>query len=105
MTKFAARIAAATFAFAMATPAVAQDVVHTSRDVSYGDLDLASPEGVQELNSRIRSAARAVCGVTEGIRDIGQLRLAKRCMDEAVSDASTKVNRAVASAIAAQPEG
>lgn len=106
MTKFAAQITAAAVAvIVMAVPATAQDVVHVSRGVAYGDLDLASPEGVDELNGRIRSVARAVCGVTEGIRDIGQLRISQRCMKEAVSEASAKVARAVASAAAAQPKG
>lgn len=106
MPKFAAPIVAAAFAaIAMAVPATAQDVVHMSRGIAYGDLDLSSPEGVRKLNSRIRSAARAVCGVTDGIRDIGQVRLAQRCMDEAVSEASAKISRAVARASAAQPGG
>jgi UrcA family protein len=58
--------------------------------VSYADLDLSTAAGAATLYSRIRSAARQVCG-PEGVIYY-DMRGWKRCFNGAVSDAVTKVN-------------
>ncbi len=53
-------IAAGTLALlGTALPAAAQDTV----EVTWRDLDLASPEGQRKLDSRIDRAARKACGM------------------------------------------
>lgn len=45
-----------------AVPAVAQERVNVSKQVSYSDLNLSTESGMQTLNRRIRQAAEYVCG-------------------------------------------
>lgn len=42
-------------------PAAAQEEDRQSISVRYGDLDLASPDGREELTDRVRVAARRAC--------------------------------------------
>ena len=58
--------------------------------VSYADLDLSTAAGAATLYSRIRGAARQVCG-PEGVLDY-HMRGWKRCFNGAVSNAVAKVN-------------
>ena len=71
-------------ALAAASPASGH-TIHISDDgrsrisVPYGDLNLASPAGVQTLEGRLRAAARAFCGTPTAkgfveAREIGDCR-------------------------------
>jgi UrcA family protein len=56
-----------------------------SRAVSYGDLNLSHPEGIERLDHRIAAAAKAVC-------DNGDITLrarmaASKCRNEAITGA------------------
>lgn len=46
--------------------------------IPYGDLNLASPAGVQTLNSRIKAASNAVCGGPR-VSGLAETREAKAC--------------------------
>ena len=67
-------------------PAGARDNV-VSTIVKFGDLDLSTAEGGAALYARIRKAAQQVCWEAD---PFGSTR---RCVDKAITDAVTKVNR------------
>jgi UrcA family protein len=83
MTKFAmisAALAATLFAgSAYAAPA--------QKAVSYADLNLASAAGAKSLETRVRNAAKQVCGVGTA-RDLSTIAATERCYDAAVNEAS-----------------
>ena len=55
--------------------------------VKFGDLDVSTAEGGAALYARIRSAALRVCAQPDPIWN------AKSCVDKAIADAVTKINR------------
>ena len=69
-------LAAATTLLAPAT-ATAQGTSHTET-VSYADLDLARPEGVRELDRRLRSAIEYACGPVSSADPAGK-RAVRAC--------------------------
>lgn len=78
-----ATISLAAAALAMA-PAVSAADGPRSAGVAYADLDLATPEGIAELDRRIEATARQVCGMDEstlGTRIIS--RESRQCYREA----------------------
>ena len=85
-----------------ATPEAAPGV-----KVAYGDLDLASAQGVHTLHARISAAARQVCA-PDGfdIRNLKVFAVERSCMSEAVANAEREVEGTkVASLGARQPHG
>ena len=82
-----------------ATRAQAEPVTITgsarSEAVRYGDLNLASPAGIDALDRRIASAAERVCS-QNGVRDIDSVTAEHRCRFHARRDAQAQRNRAVA---------
>ena len=74
-------------AAALAVPAIAAEDSGSAVVVSYGDLDLASKAGQEELDRRLERAARSVCGLDA---DRTGTRLpsadARRCYREARAD-------------------
>ncbi len=54
--------------------------------VSFGDLNLSTPDGVAALRRRIGNAARQVCPVGDP-RDLRRATVEKRCVDDAISRA------------------
>jgi len=79
--------------FGATAPAVAAEAPRVAH-VSYGDLNLASDEGRSALDSRIKSAARAVC--LEGGRDVRSLTEEARCIRNAIEAAQPRKMAAVA---------
>lgn len=76
---FAAAIAAAVSSVAI--PAAAQDVVQV--EVSYSDLDVASPAGVQALSARLEATADTICARPDN-RDIKSMAVWQECKETAV---------------------
>jgi UrcA family protein len=71
-----------------ASPAFADETARSVK-VSYADLDLSTQAGAATLYSRIRGAARTVCGDD----DLPYTHWAwKKCFNEAVGNAVAKVN-------------
>jgi UrcA family protein len=69
-----------------------------SRDVSYGDLDLSTRDGVRELRARIRDAARDVCEeLNDHVRNPGSIIPpdVRGCAREAYRGAMMQVREAV----------
>lgn len=60
-------------------------------DVYYGDLNLAHPAGADVLLSRIKFAARQVCGGLPDIREVRERRHFKRCAHRAIAEAVDQV--------------
>jgi UrcA family protein len=83
--------------------AVAGETVTKERVVSYADLNLNNPAGVQKLYRRISAAARSVCGLNEALSV--QRAMAKACTQKAIDDAVTKVSNHNLSAYHAQKIG
>lgn len=79
-----------------AAPASAQMEQH-SKAVKYSDLDLATQQGVDSLNRRVKYAVRTVCGVdrAQTLREHG---VASDCAKVAMADAAPRVQLAVAQA-------
>lgn len=72
---------------AMQEPRIApRGVVTRSIAVPYGDLDLSTQAGAEQLYSRLRGAARSVCGPRDA-RVMYLRRAWARCVDKALDDA------------------
>jgi UrcA family protein len=65
---------------------------YDSAVVSFGDLNLDSPQGTKALYSRLRNGAEDACSSFEG-RDLFFKRLWRACFDQAVAAAVMQVNR------------
>lgn len=65
------------------------------KEVEYGDLNLSDQKDVARLETRIRSASRSVCGNINRF-DLKQLADYRACYEQALADASKKVEYAVA---------
>lgn len=59
--------------------------------VEFADLDLARGAGVEILYQRLRSAAKSVCGTSDG-RDLTGTQAWRKCVDEALDKAVAEVN-------------
>lgn len=67
--------------------------------VSFGDLDLSKAAGAKTLYSRIKRAARTVCGPYDSI----QMRRAwRQCLDTAISNAVADINQPTLAALHAE---
>jgi UrcA family protein len=63
----------------------------TQRTVSYGDLNLTDAAGAQVLYSRLTSAAKTVCDMTDQ-RELARTGAARHCMEQAMVQAVNSVN-------------
>ncbi len=94
----AAACVAATLTMTAAAPASAAEIVVTpdsvSVSVSYADLNLASARGRAQLDRRIASAARGLCGSYFPV-DLHRSALVGACRADAIS--SARIPTAVAS--------
>jgi len=79
------------------TPAWSVTPGAPSVTVSFGDLDLSSPDGANALYRRIQAAARQVCGYAGG--DLSAQSIWKGCYRQAVADAVGKVNSPLLTAL------
>lgn len=84
------------------TASASDNVVARSKVVKYDDLNLSTQAGVERLYTRIRSAARTVCGPTYG----ASLATApatsarrRRCMDDAIASAVKQVDNTILTAM------
>jgi UrcA family protein len=84
--------------FAATTPVfAAPDLIPTSREVRYGDLDLASESGKQRLETRIKAAVRLVCGdLSNSYATKIEREHNKACKAKALASARRDAERAIA---------
>lgn len=87
----AAAFVAASICVAGATAAAAVEPTPVQVEVSYADLDLASPAGQAKLEQRLKQAARQACGDPAREREIGVRRDMSQCFRSAMAKAETDV--------------
>ena len=88
-------LAAALAATAFAVPAAAADTETVA--VRYADLDLSTSAGQAQLERRIDSAAREVCGIDDVATGT---RLASRSAKECFAETKSRLNERIAAAVA-----
>jgi UrcA family protein len=74
---------------ALSTSVAAEDA--PSKTVRFNDLDITTSDGAKVLYSRIRDAARDVCGLSTGADPILKMAI-KGCIEKAVDKAVKDVN-------------
>ena len=71
-----------------------------SRNISFADLNIATPAGADELKARVRDAANMICerlgNADPDSTAIAQQEDQNNCVNGAVDDAMTQVRRAMA---------
>lgn len=97
MFKSITTAAVAALPLLFAVPAQAAERVSLSAPVSWVDLDLTHPAGQAQLDRRIATAAKRLCGSTRGssLRERADTR---RCLREAMATAAPQRERVVAKA-------
>jgi UrcA family protein len=83
--------------------------VQLSQNVSYSDLNLATPSGASELKTRVHNVADAICDRLGQSDDLQAPMDATarhiQCVNSAVDDAMPHIRRVIASAEQARPRG
>lgn len=100
--KFTLFAAALATTLASAVPALAEPdnmLEITSRIVRYDDLDLNNARGRERLDTRMRTAINAVCGVWSA-RILAERALVEKCRDSARKQGEVKVAEAIRNAAA-----
>ena len=96
--KTAATALFAVLAFAATAQAAAAEPADTvAVKVKMGDLNLASPEGAQQMMNRIHAAARSVCQDLDS-DPISRVTRYDACMGRIIGDAVAKLNSPLVSA-------
>lgn len=82
---------------ASSSAATETNLVEVHAKVSFTDLDLSSPEGIAELDARIRAVAEDSCQqLAEAFPlDDSNIQSLKRCVDDAIADASQQKEKAI----------
>lgn len=83
--------------FAQDAPITVQaDPERVTTWVSYGDLNMSSPAGLDTLRSRVRGAAERIC-IHDGVEPLKFEMDGRRCYREAVAGAETQIGQVLAS--------
>lgn len=67
--------------------------------VSYRDLDISKPWGLEVLYSRIQHAARGVCYLDQPPQELARAQAARTCYRAAVDNAVNQINRPLLTAL------
>jgi UrcA family protein len=103
-SKLHASLLAATLGLAVIAAPAAADVP-PGAGVSYSDLDLSDPAGIEALNRRVQAAANRLCAPQRhGPAPWGPIAF-RRCVGEALASARPQVAAAVARASGTQLAG
>ena len=84
-------------AHAMDETIVEANVVRTTANISYADLNLAKAADVAELQARVRRAATNIC-IDRGTRDLARTMNGLECRSTAIENAKPQIALAVANA-------
>ncbi|MBJ7441850.1 MAG: UrcA family protein [Sphingopyxis sp.] len=76
------------------TPAIASE--QPSAEIRIADLDLATAQGQQRLETRVKSAARHLCNT--GARGVAAMTRQTQCIADAMASAKPQAERAIARA-------
>jgi UrcA family protein len=91
---------ALTFLTLLTVDARADDARPTaSISVSYSDVSFATAKGAADVYRKLKVAARQVCGVNNGTKDIAVIIAANDCAREALADAVRKIDRPTLTAV------
>lgn len=78
---------------AHAAPLEGTTTYSSSIRVSYADLDITKPRGLEVLYSRIQHAARSVCDFNYSVKELSRTRVAKNCYLTAIDNAVKQIDR------------
>ena len=67
--------------------------------VSYSELDISKPQGLEVLYTRIKRAAKSVCGFYNSPRELSRGRHSMACYQSTLEDAVRQVNRPTLTAL------
>lgn len=67
--------------------------------ISYAELDISKPQGLQVLYTRLERAAKTVCDFDYAPRDLARVRSAKACYQSALENAVNQINRPTLTAL------
>lgn len=95
--KTIALLAAGIASLTLAAPAFAADAVERAVRVSYADLDLSKPAGVERLYSRLKGAADAVCG-DANVLDLRTRNAVLACQETALDAAVVSIGHSAVTA-------
>lgn len=92
---------ALTFLTLLTVDARADDAKHTtpSISVSYSDISFATSKGAANVYGRLKAAARQVCGVNDGAKEVAVVLAAHECYEQALADAVRKIDRPTLTAL------
>lgn len=77
-------IAAGLFGLALSA---SQPAFASTRSVAYADLDLSTQAGRANLDARLKSAAKEVCGMTRKDASAAEMEAARQCFAKSLADA------------------
>lgn len=67
--------------------------------VSYSDVSFATTAGAAKVYGKLKAAARQVCGVNDGVKDIAMINAAYQCYREALANAVQRIDRPTLTAL------
>jgi UrcA family protein len=67
--------------------------------VSFAELDITKPQGLEVLYNRIENAAKLVCNFDVSPQQLARTRQARACYKTAVDDAVRQINRPTLTAL------
>jgi UrcA family protein len=70
-----------------------------SISVSYSDVSFATTQGAAKVYGRLKAAARQVCGVNDGVKDVAMIIAAHDCYQSALADAVRRIDRPALTAL------
>jgi UrcA family protein len=103
-TAIVTAVAGCLFAVAMGTAGAAPPASAPTITVSYADLDLTSPQGVQVLYNRIAAAATEVCPNSD-TADLMRHMKSRACQKRAIADAVRHVGNQQLAALQSKYDG
>jgi UrcA family protein len=84
-------LSAFTFNIALAGDVATDEIEAGNITVSFDDLNLAKPAGVDSLHNRVESAARKLCGVESFRVSLDLVRKNRECVSATIDSALGKV--------------
>jgi UrcA family protein len=70
-----------------------------SISVSYSDVAFGNSAGAADVYRKLKTAARRVCGVDFGSKDLTQIATARECYEAALAEAVRKIDRPTLTAV------
>jgi UrcA family protein len=67
--------------------------------VSYSDVSFGNTAGAADVYRKLKVAARKVCGVNDGTKDLDVMVAARDCYEEALANAVRKIDRPTLTAL------